>query len=291
MAERKKRVPEEADIETPEVNVAVDADVPVSAELKAIVEALIFASPEPLTIRALGKVMASEPKEDVVRAVEALKQDYAALRGLQIVEIAGGLQIVTRTDLNDWVRRLFHERKTAKLSVQALETLAVIAYRQPVTAPEIADIRGVNTAGVLATLMERKLVKIAGRKAVVGRPFLYATTKEFLMRFGLNDLGDLPKVEDMAELLGFDLSTALADPMPADQMLPLDAPDDASASPGDEAAGAPSGGPAHGAEDGPAHEPEPDGLEDGASPAGPADALEPDGLSGEPETPGGETVH
>jgi len=198
----------------------------VSDELKAIVEALIFASPEPLTLRALNKVLSSEPKEDVQRALEALKLDYEQPRGLQLIEIAGGLQIVTRTDLNEWVRRLFHERKTTKLSVQALETLAVIAYRQPVTSVEIAEIRGVNTSGVLATLMERKLVKIAGRKQVVGRPFLYATTREFLMRFGLNDLGDLPKVEDMADLLGFDLSTALAEPMPSDQMLPLEVPGD-----------------------------------------------------------------
>jgi segregation and condensation protein B len=193
-------------------------------ELKAIIEALIFASPEPLTLKALCKVLASEPKEDVLQALDALKLDYEQPGGLQLIEIAGGLQIVTRTDLNEWVRRLFHERKTTKLSVQALETLAVIAYRQPVTSTEIAEIRGVNTSGVLATLMERKLVKIAGRKHVVGRPFLYATTREFLMRFGLNDLGDLPKVEDMADLLGFDLSTALSEVMPADQLLPLEVP-------------------------------------------------------------------
>ena len=102
------------------------------------------------------------------------------------------------------MRRLFHERTTQKLSVQALETLAVIAYKQPITAAEINEIRGVNTSGVLKTLLERHLVKIVGRKQVVGRPFLYATTKEFLIRFGLNDLTDLPKVEDMAEALGFE---------------------------------------------------------------------------------------
>jgi segregation and condensation protein B len=96
--------------------------------------------------------------------------------------------------------------------VQALETLAVIAYKQPVTGPEIAEIRGVNTAGVLSTLIERQLVKIVGRKQVVGRPFLYATTREFLIRFGLRDLGDLPKVEEMAEALGFDVPAGLARP-------------------------------------------------------------------------------
>ena len=99
-------------------------------------------------------------------------------------------------------------------SVAALETLAVIAYRQPVTAPEVAEIRGVNTAGVLGTLMERKLIKIVGRKQVVGRPFLYGTTREFLERFGLNDLSDLPKVEDMSELLGFDLPATVGESSP-----------------------------------------------------------------------------
>ena len=112
---------------------------------------------------------------------------------------------MTRAELHEWVRRLFHERTTQKLSVASLETLAVIAYKQPVTAPEISEIRGVNTVGVLGTLVERHLVKVVGRKQVVGRPFLYGTTREFLDRFGLNDLSDLPKVEDMSELLGFEL--------------------------------------------------------------------------------------
>ena len=102
----------------------------------------------------------------------------------------------------------------APLSVAALETLAVVAYKQPVTGPEIADIRGVNTAGVLGTLLERKLIKIVGRKQVVGRPFLYGTTREFLERFGLNDLSDLPKVEDMSDLLGFDLPASVAETAP-----------------------------------------------------------------------------
>jgi segregation and condensation protein B len=201
------------------------AEPPVSTELKAIIEALVFASPEPLAPKALCKLLDAEPREDVERALASLKADYRARRGLQMVEIAGGLQIVTRTDLHEWVRRLFHERRSAKLSVQALETLAVVAYRQPVTAAEITEIRGVNTSGVLGTLLERKLVKIAGRKPVVGRPFLYATSREFLMRFGLNDLTDLPKVEDMADVLGFEIP-GLNEPGPSDQFLPLEAPDE-----------------------------------------------------------------
>jgi segregation and condensation protein B len=203
-----------------------DAAAPeVSTELKAIIEALVYASPEPLTPKALFKLLDSEPREEVERALVSLKADYRPERGLQIVEIAGGLQIVTRTDLHEWVRRLFHERKTTKLSVQALETLAVVAYRQPVTAAEITEIRGVNTSGVLGTLIERKLVKIAGRKPVVGRPFLYATTREFLMRFGLNDLTDLPKVEELADALGFEIA-GLGEAGPSDQFRPLEAPED-----------------------------------------------------------------
>lgn len=176
----------------------------VDAQLKAIVEALVFASPDPLTPKALAKVLEGEAPEALALALESLKQDYAGEGGLQLVEVAGGYQIVTRPDLHEWVRRLFHERTTQKLSVAALETLAVIAYKQPITAAEIAEIRGVNTAGVLGTLIDRKLVKIVGRKQVVGRPFMYATTREFLNRFGLRDLNDLPRVEDMADALGFD---------------------------------------------------------------------------------------
>ena len=192
-----------------------------AAELKAILEALIFASPEPLTPKAIHKLLDTEPKEDVQAALAALRQDYDGRGGLQLMEIAGGYQIVTRPDLHEWVRRLFHERTTQKLTVQSLETLAVIAYRQPVTAAEITEIRGVNTSGVLNTLLERHLIKIAGRKQVVGRPFLYATTKEFLIRFGLNDLSDLPKVEDMAEALGLE-APILIERQPPEDLLPLE---------------------------------------------------------------------
>jgi len=196
--------------------------VTVSAEVKAVVEALVFASPEPMTPKMLFKLLAEEPREDVLKAIEALKADYENRPGLQMVEVAGGYQIVTRPDLHEWVRRLFHERSSAKLTVQGLETLAVIAYKQPITALEITEIRGVNTSGVLSTLLERHLIKIVGRKNVVGRPFLYATTKEFLIRFGLKDLHDLPKIEDMAEALGFDPPAGLMEATPREDMLPLE---------------------------------------------------------------------
>ncbi len=199
--------------------------VAATAEVKAVVEALIFASPEPLTPKMLFRLLREEPKEDVLAAIEALKADYENRPGLQMVEVAGGYQIVTRPDLHEWVRRLFHERSSAKLTAQGLESLAVIAYKQPITALEITEIRGVNTSGVLSTLLERHLIKIVGRKNVVGRPFLYATTKEFLIRFGLKDLHDLPKIEDMAEALGFDPPAGLMETTPREDMLPLDEED------------------------------------------------------------------
>jgi segregation and condensation protein B len=193
-----------------------------SAELKAILEALIFASPEPLTPKQIYKLLSTEPKEDIQSAIVELKKDYERQGGIQLVEVAGGYQIVTRPDMHEWVRRLFHERTTQRLTQQGLETLAVIAYRQPITSLEIAEVRGVVAAsGVLNTLLERHLIKIVGRKQVVGRPFLYATTKEFLIRFGLNDLGDLPKVEDMAEALGLDAPILVEQTLP-EELLPLE---------------------------------------------------------------------
>ena len=214
---------EETAAPAPEQAEAASASKLPSAELKAILEALIFASPEPLTPKQMYKVLDTEPKEDVQAALAALKADYEQRTGgIQLVEVAGGFQIVTRPDLHEWVRRLFHERTTQRLTQQGLETLAVIAYRQPITSLEIAEVRGVSAAsGVLNTLLERHLIKIVGRKQVVGRPFLYATTKEFLIRFGLNDLSDLPKVEDMAEALGVEMPI-LVEQTPPEEMLPLD---------------------------------------------------------------------
>jgi segregation and condensation protein B len=191
-------------------------------QLKAIIEALVFASPEPLTPKMLFKLLNDEPKEDVLAAMHALQHDYETRGGLHLAEIAGGYQITTRPEFHEWVRRLFHERTTQKLTLPSLETLSVIAYKQPITAAEIGEIRGVNTSGVLSTLMERHLIKIVGRKNVIGRPFLYGTTREFLIRFGLKDLNDLPKVEDMAAALGFDAPAILMERAVPEEMLPLE---------------------------------------------------------------------
>jgi len=201
----------------------VAASTAPSDHTLAILEAVVFASPEPITLKAIQKLLDPEPKDAVKAAVAELKRRYEDRPGgLQFVEVANGYQIVTRPELHEWVRRMFDERTTQKLSVQALETLAVIAYKQPITAAEITEIRGVNTSGVIGTLLERGLVKISGRKQVVGRPFLYSTTREFLDRFGLRDLNDLPKVEDMAEALGFEVPAGVVSTV--QQTLPADEP-------------------------------------------------------------------
>ena len=208
----------------------------MSDHLKPIVEALIFASPEPLTPKTLYRLLEGELREDVDAALAAVKTDYESARGLQVVEVAGGYQIVTRPELHEWVRKLFHERTTQKLSVQALETLAVIAYKQPVTSAEIAEIRGVTSSGgVLSTLAERRLIKTVGRKQVVGRPFMYATTREFLERFGLSDLSDLPKVEELSDALGFELPVALTEPTQTTSPLPFESESGAESASGAEA--------------------------------------------------------
>ncbi len=178
-------------------------------ELRAIVETLIFASPQPVTPRQLGQVLAASSKQEWQAAIEELKELYAGDgRGLQLVEVAGGWQITTRAEYNDWVRELLEPKAPTRLSIQALETLAVIAYKQPVTLPEVIELRGVKSGGVLKTLLEKRLIRIVGRKEVVGRPMLYGTTKDFLLHFGLKDLAELPKIEEFAEVLGEEVDVA-----------------------------------------------------------------------------------
>jgi segregation and condensation protein B len=178
-------------------------------EIRAVVEALIFASPQPVTAREIGKVLEGVPKRDWQREIEELRVDYACDgRGLQLVEVAGGYQITTRPEYNDWVRELLDPKSPTRLSLQALETLAVIAYKQPVTLPEIIELRGIKSGGVIKTLLEKRFIKIMGRKEVVGRPILYGTTRQFLLHFGLKDLGELPRIEDFAEYLGEDVDVA-----------------------------------------------------------------------------------
>jgi segregation and condensation protein B len=178
-------------------------------ETQASLEALLYASGEPLSARDLKKALPEAG--DLVRpALDRLKERYAEQgRGLQIVEVAGGFQITTRPEFHEVVSRLVESPKPARLTLQALETLAVIAYRQPNTVPELLELRGVRSASVVRTLLEKKLVRIVGRKPVVGRPLMYGTTREFLLRFGLKDLKDLPQLKDMSEVFGEEVAQQL----------------------------------------------------------------------------------
>lgn len=188
---------------------ADEAPILPPAEVRAVLEALIFASPQPLTPREIGKVMQGVPRPAWQAALEEIRADYAREgRGLHLVEVAGGWQITTRPEYNDWVRELLDPKAPTRLSIQALETLSVIAYKQPVTLPEIIELRGVKSGGVLKTLLEKRLIRIVGRKEVVGRPILYGTTKQFLLHFGLKDLAELPKIEEFAEFLGEEVDVA-----------------------------------------------------------------------------------
>lgn len=159
-----------------------------------VVEALLFASDTPLEPTQIRDVLGLESLDEARRLVAELADRYADGCGLMITEVGGGYRMVTRPELAPWLVRLARARTKVRLSRPALETLAIVAYKQPVSRPELDAIRGVNSEGVLENLLERRLVRISGRKEAPGRPFLYETTREFLVAFGLRDLGDLPAV-------------------------------------------------------------------------------------------------
>src|SRR6476620_2988585 len=172
------------------------------AELVAIVEALIFVADEPITTKLLAEVL-DEDRDAIDAAVTELqKESEGRESGLQIREIAGGWQLATRTELHEDVRKFLKTRPSAKLSLASLETLAVIAYKQPVTVPEILEIRGVQSASAIKTLLEKRLIVTKGHKETVGRPMQYGTSKDFLIQFGLKDLTELPSIEDFEDLAG-----------------------------------------------------------------------------------------
>ncbi len=170
-------------------------------ERKAALEATIYAADEPATIEQLANALGEE-KLAVQASLDELVASYAAEeRGIEIRAVAGGYKMYTKPQHHDVVRRFIKSlRPPLRLSMPALETLAVIAYKQPVTSPEISEIRGVNTSGVISTLLDKHLITTAGRKEVMGRPILYKTSKEFLMRFGLSDLEELPSLKEFEAL-------------------------------------------------------------------------------------------
>jgi segregation and condensation protein B len=185
----------------------------MSTERKAALEAIVYAADEPATIEQLAAALGEE-KMIVQASLDELVASYAAEeRGIEIRAVAGGYKMYTKPQHHDVVRRFIKSlRPPLRLSMPALETLAVIAYKQPVTGPEISEIRGVNSSGVLATLLDKRLITTAGRKEVMGRPILYKSSKEFLMRFGLSDLQELPSLKEFEalarEALGSDMGVA-----------------------------------------------------------------------------------
>ena len=171
------------------------------SNLEAALEALLFSSDQPLPLSLLAESLDSPP-ERVAEALVALEAAYAARgAGIELREIAGGHLLVTRPEHSEWVGRLLRGKKKMRLSRAALETMAIIAYKQPVTKSEVEAIRGVDSSAVLATLLERNLVTIRGRSKVVGRPLLYGTTQEFLDYFGLRELSELPRPEELRALV------------------------------------------------------------------------------------------
>ncbi|HYA95508.1 MAG TPA: SMC-Scp complex subunit ScpB [Terriglobales bacterium] len=197
--------------------------------LKSQIEAIIYAAEEPVTLEQMLAVLkddlrsfaenGAEPdpaqmKATLRAALDELSTDYAAGdRGMEIRQVAGGYRMSTKPEHHDVVRGFARNLKPpVRLSLPALETLAVIAYKQPITVPEISEIRGVDSGGVIATLLDRKLITTAGRKQVVGRPILYRTTKDFLLRFGLGDIGELPSMEEFEKLAAASLQVDMFEP-------------------------------------------------------------------------------
>jgi segregation and condensation protein B len=171
-------------------------------ELRAALEAILFLSSDPVRVDDLSESL-EETKEAVSAQLEEIKRVLDEhLGGFALEQAAGGWRLTTRADHDSVLKKYFAKKGENRLSLAALETLAIVAYRQPITAPEVSDIRGVNVTGVIRTLLERRMIRVAGRKNVVGSPFLYRTTKDFLVHFGLNDIRDLPRLEEFGDLIG-----------------------------------------------------------------------------------------
>ena len=170
-------------------------------ELKSIVENVLLAADQPVNAAELEKIfLNTAEKNDLQLILEELKEEYQS-RNLQILEVADGYQLCTRHEFNEWIRKFLKLDRSSRLSQPSLDTLSIIAYKQPLTRQEVDDIRGVDSSGVVKTLLEKKVIGPAGRKKVPGRPIMYRTTQKFLEYFGLKDLSDLPTLEDLKEEL------------------------------------------------------------------------------------------
>ena len=200
-AKAAKADPDQIEVETTESEI-IGERVIDEAELKSITEALIFVADEPINAKTIAGVVKVD-REAIEKAIAELAAEYESGKGgLQLREIAGGWQVATRPEFHEHVRAYLKSKPSAKLSLASLETLAVIAYRQPVTVPEILEIRGVQSPSAIKTLLDKRLIVAKGRKETVGRPMMYGTSKEFLIQFGLKDLSELPSIEDFQDLAG-----------------------------------------------------------------------------------------
>jgi len=180
-----------------------DDRTPPRELVSAAVEAVIFAAGEPVKISEIVAAFGLDDEAPVVEALEGLREEYEQRQGgLSIERVAGGFRLATRSAVGAWVRQFFRQRNRTRLTPAGLETLAIVAYRQPITAPEIQAIRGVDPSGTLRSLLEKRMIRILGKKKVIGSPFLYGTTRDFLVHFGLDDLEDLPSLEEFEEILG-----------------------------------------------------------------------------------------
>ena len=178
-------------------------------ELRAALEAILFVSNEPVSLDDLVESLNAEGEEIVAQLEEIKRVLQENVGGFMLEQTAGGWRLATRAEHEPILKKYFARKGESRLSIAALETLAIVAYRQPITAPEVSDIRSVNSIGVLHTLLERRLIRVSGRKNVVGSPFLYRTTREFLIHFGLNDIHDLPRLEEFGDLIGETISEDL----------------------------------------------------------------------------------
>ncbi|MDI6844958.1 MAG: SMC-Scp complex subunit ScpB [Candidatus Saccharicenans sp.] len=174
----------------------------MNEQLKAILEALIFISQEPLTLEKIKEALGEVPEDELQECLKSLIEGYSAVHhGIQIIQSGGGYLFTTKPEHDQWVRKLLQIEKKSKLSSAALETLSIIAYHQPITQAEISAIRGVDSTYCIKTLLQKKLIKIVGRKKAPGNPLVYRTSEKFLQYFGLNSLEDLPKEEEIAKIL------------------------------------------------------------------------------------------
>src|SRR5213592_2138894 len=199
-------------------------------ELRAALEAILFVSNEPVSLDDLAGAFDHEGREAIVAQLDEIKRiPDASVGGFTLEQTAGGWRLATRPEHDAVLKKYYALKGQNRLTIAALETLAIVAYRQPITAPEISEIRGVNSTQTIRTLLERRMIRVAGRKNVVGSPFLYRTTKDFLVHFGLNDIRDLPRLEEFGDLIGESMSDDLvaaigsAEPTPPSEVQEISA--------------------------------------------------------------------